>query len=80
MFVRLELVTYGQDGTRAYRRQLTVKRRNTWLPPQRFRETTIHTVDILGWRDYRLDRKASAERGVIVYSQIAPQAPSTGTS
>ena len=54
-------------------RSFTVQRRNTWLPPARYREVLQANDSYLVWRDYILDRHASADRGVIVYRQIDPR-------
>jgi hypothetical protein len=72
MFVRLEFRTYDQTGQLSRRRQVTDRRRNDWMPPDRHRETLITVNEVVGWRDYFLDRRAS-ESGVIVYRQMMPQ-------
>jgi hypothetical protein len=70
MFVRIELRTYDIDNAALmHARQFTVSRRNTWLPDDTFTEVLEETQYARSERRYLLDRRASAERGVLVYRQ-----------
>jgi hypothetical protein len=51
-------------------RQLSLQRRNDWLPTDRLREVLQHDADEMVYREYTLDHHASAERGRLVYQQI----------
>lgn len=80
IFVRVEFRTFGQDGTLAHHRQITVQRRNDWTPPPTWRETLRQHLDSTAWRDFTFDSKASADRGVFVYRQILPSTPPGATA
>jgi hypothetical protein len=69
MIVRLRL-----QSINGATREMTVTRRAGWLPPKRYREELGYLPGYC-YRDYRLDRRASAERGVIVYRQTLKDIP-----
>lgn len=74
MLVTFELHDFAEHAVHRHIRRVTHPRRNDWMPPVRHRET-ISTPMFTAWRDYILDRRASAERGVLVYRQMDPQEP-----
>lgn len=74
MLVAFEFHDVADDTSHREIRRVVRRRRDGWLPPVRHRES-IATPILTAWRDYILDRRASAERGVLVYRQMDPQEP-----
>lgn len=69
MIVRFRLIRFSGDV-----REFSAQRRDTWLPAPRFREKLLANVHGHVWADYVLDRRASSERGVLVYRQVMSRA------
>lgn len=69
------IVTFELRSCEGHARRITTRRRDDWLPPDLYREHINATEGLIAWRDYKLDRRASADRGVAVYRQIYPRNP-----